>query len=142
MDGPQSKALVQRGHEQLVQNICDIQAVVREYPLAKPKLMQLYNLLIEHLSRQDQEFYQRLQTANGDDRAVIKMLDFLVHDLKELKIAYLTFMDKHTAEVTDIQPHGFPKDFSDFSQLILTRIKIEEEYLFPLLDKLPNTAPG
>lgn len=122
-----------RSHEQLVAAICDVQVCQREYAQAKPKLSVLYTLLLEHLAKQDKEFFQRVTASLADDRPAGKTLEFLEHDLKELKIAYLTFMDKHSAELADQHPNSFIKDFSNFSQTILARIKVEEEYLLPLL---------
>ena len=141
MNATQLLALFKRGHDQLVQTICEVQLVQRDYAQAKPKIQDLYRVLLEHVSRQDQDFYNHLQQSWGGDRPTVKLLEFLVHDLKELRIAYLTFMDKHTAELADQHPQNFPKDFSNFSQQILTRIKVEEEYLFPLLEKI-NSAAG
>jgi hypothetical protein len=125
-------------HQMLVESILQIQLSLRAYNQAKPKLRDLYKTLQNHFGREDAGFYDRLSLYYADDRQSTKMLEFLVHDLKDLKIRYLVFYDLHSAEMSGGHPRTFPLDFTEFSQSILSRIKMEEDYLFPLLEKMPN----
>ena len=127
-------------HEILTDSISQIHQSLRSYNQAKPKLRDLYNNLHNHFARQDPKFYERLVLHYIDDRPATKMLEFLTHDLKDFKIKYLVFYDQHTGEMGGGHPRSFPMEFNEFSASILARVKIEEEYLFPLIEKLPGEA--
>jgi hypothetical protein len=127
-------------HQMLTDSISQIQLSLRSYSQAKPKLRELYSNLHNHFSRQDQKLYERLSIFYAEDRPTTKMLEFLAHDLKDFKIKYLVFSDQHTGEMGGGHPRSFPAEFIEFANSILARIKIEEDYLFPLLEKLPPRA--
>jgi hypothetical protein len=134
-----SKALItgfRLSHQSLVDSIAQIQLSLRSYSQAKPKLREFYSNLHNHFARQDQKFYDRLALYYADDRPATKMLDFLTHDLKDLKVKYLVFSDQHTGEMGPGHPRRFPLEFTEFASQILARIKIEDEYLLPLVEKL------
>lgn len=128
-------------HEMLADSISQIHLSLRSYAQAKPKLRELYNNLYNHFGRQDSKLYESLSLLFVDDRPALKMLEFLTHDLKDLKIKHLIFYDQHSGEMGAGHPKSFPVEFSEFASQILARVKIEEEYLFPLIAKLP-AAPG
>ena len=102
------------------------------------EMQHLTEKILQHLARQDKTMMDRLVEFYRDDRAASKMLEFLIHDLKDLKVKYLVFYDLHSAELTGGRPRSFPLDFTEFAKGILSRITIEEDYLFPLLEKLPE----
>ena len=127
-------------HQLLTDSIAQIQLSLRSYAQAKPKLREFYDNLHNHFSRQDQKLYERLSLRYVDERPTIKMLEFLIHDLKDLKVKYLVFYDQHSAEMAGGHPRSFPVDFNEFADNVLARIKIEEDYLLPLLEKLSATG--
>ena len=87
--------------------------------------------------RQNEEFWEQLNSFYKDNREATKMLEFLIHNLKDLKVKYLIFFDIYNDEWGHVGSKNFSKDFMNFAEEILVRIKLEEEYLFPLLEKLP-----
>jgi len=137
-----SQALIEsfrQGHQSILTSIDQIQRVSRSYIQAKPLLRLLHEKIIEHLARQDATMMNRLQDFYHEDRESRKMLEFLSHDLKDIKVKFLIFYDKHSGEVLDLNARSFPKDFQDFVQEVLDRFNTEEEYLFPLIAKLPSS---
>lgn len=124
-------------HATILNSIDQIFLVCRSYSQVKPLLRALHEKVLAHLGRQDKVFIAKLTEAAGDNREAAKMLEFLVYDLKNIKIKYLIFYDNHSGEMADINARTFPKDFQEFSDELITRIKMEEEYLFPFLKKLP-----
>lgn len=124
-------------HATILNSIDQILLVSRSYSQVKPHLRALHEKVLAHLGRQDKVLIAKLTEAAGDNREAAKMLEFLVFDLKNIKIKYLIFYDNHSGEMADINARTFPKDFQEFSDELITRIKMEEEYLFPLLKKLP-----
>jgi predicted flavoprotein YhiN len=124
------------GHQALVDAIDSIQPFLRSYPQAKPRLREFQQRLLTFFSKQDDIFFHALYQFYKNDRSATKMIDFLVHDLKDLKVQFLIFFEKHSGEALDQHVHTFPKDFMDFAAQILAHIKIEEERLLPLLMKM------
>lgn len=124
-------------HATILNSIDQVLTVSRSYPQAKPLLRALHEKVLSHLGRQDKEMMDKLATAFGEARETAKLLEFLTHNLKETKINFLIFYDNHSGEMADINARSFPKDLQAFADQIITRIKLEEEYLFPLLEELP-----
>src|SRR6185436_18756957 len=86
-------------HQMLIDTISQIQLSLRSYHQLKPKLRELYGNLHNHFSRQDPKFYEQLLAHYATDRTAVKMLEFLTHDLKDIKVKYLIFSDQHTGEM-------------------------------------------
>lgn len=123
-------------HQMLAESVSQIQSASRSYSQAKPLLRDFYEKLLNHFSRQGGTFYESLFQFYQDDRPSGKMLEFLLHDLKDLKVRYLVFYELHAAEMTGGHPKTFSLDFAEFSGAILARIRMEEDYLLPLLEKI------
>ena len=130
-------ASFQSGHRAILQSLDQIYQVVRAYPQAKPRLRELNSIVLAHLGRQNKQMLDQLQVHYHDNRQASKMLEFLIHDLKEIKIKYLVFFDKHSGEMADINARNFSRDFQEFSGELIHRLKMEEEYFFPLLVEVP-----
>jgi hypothetical protein len=130
---------VRRSHEGILSLIDQTGTVVRIYSQARNILRDLEEHLSAHLRRQDREFYQRLKDHYAQERESLKMIEFLVHDLKEIKIKSLIFFEKHATNTGNLAAaRFFPRDFMEFKEAIINRIKIEEEYLIPLLFNMPK----
>jgi len=117
----------------IVDTFVQIQPLLRSYVHAKPKIREMREQLLAYLGRQDEEFFSHLRERHYHDREAKKMIEFLMHDLKDIKVQYLIFFEKHSGEMTSPYLKDFPKDFVEFSKLILARFKIEDDYLFPLV---------
>ena len=128
----------QTAHQSIVDTLGQTQLLLRTYFKAKPKIRELSQKLLAHFSRQNSAFYDELREIYEGNRQSLKIIDFLAHDLKETKIKYVEFIEKHSGEMDDINAKTFPVDFMNFSRMILTRINIEEEYLLPLIRIFPS----
>ena len=126
------------GHQAIIEAIDGIQASVRSYREAKPRIRTMQKILLDHFGREGSEFYNRLTVFYGSDRQATKMIEFLTYDLKDVKIQFLTFFDKYSGEMGDAGSRNFLRDFMDFTSLIIARIKVEEDQLLPLLGKLQD----
>lgn len=139
-----SEALIERlkvSHQSIVDSIDRIQPLTRNYMAAKPRVCEMRERLLAHFGGQDSEFFERLSAFYQDDRQSMKMIEFLIHDLKEVKIRFLVFFEKYTGELADRGSRDFSLDFIQLSKDVLSRIKVEEDYLLPLVDKLPALPP-
>ena len=134
----QSVESFRSGHNSILHTVEQLQNVARTYLQAKPILRALHVQLLNYFSQQDQKMLDELYAFYVDDRPSYKLVEFLEHDLKDIKIKCLIFYDKHSGEVADLNARSFPLDFQNFLQEILDRMNVEEEYLFPLLEKLAH----
>ena len=122
-------------HYSILETVDRLQLNIRNYPKAKPLIRELHQKLMAHFSHQNEPFFMALQAQCGQARESLKMLEFLQFDLKEIKVNLLVFFDRHSGEMDDIHFRSFPKDFTDLSGLIIGRIKMEKDYLIPILQK-------
>lgn len=122
-------------HEAILDVVAQLQGLTRSYLQAKPLLLDLSERLLAYFNRQDREFYRDLSVFFAEDRAALKILEFLELDLKDLKIQYLVFFEKHSGELGDVNSRNFVKDFREFSGAVIARVKMEEDRLMPLLKR-------
>ena len=135
-----SQDLVQsltRGQESILLTLSELQGISRSYLQAKPKLRVLREQILNYFGRQDQALMDRLFAQNMENREKIKLLEFLDHDIKAIKIKFLIFSEQYSGDTGDHGRPAFPKDFQEFTREMVARFKIEEEYLFPFLQELP-----
>lgn len=136
-----SNALVnslKEGHSAIVDTLDQVQMVARSYVEAKPRIREMDARLLVHYRRQNDDFFEQLRDFYHENRKATKMIEFLIHDLKDFKVKHFAFFEKHSGEALDMSARTFPKDFDDFSQDVIVRLKIEEDYLFPLVERLPT----
>ena len=123
-------------HQAIVATIDQVQPFIRSYHQAKPLVRELNLKLLAHFSRENAGFFSLLREVCLDDRPALKMIEFLELDTKDMKIKVLTFAEEHSGEMEDIRSRNFPRNFTEFSSAVIGRIRLEEDYLFPLLAKL------
>ena len=124
-------------HQSILEVMGEINRSIRSYPKVKPQLRDLHTKLLAHLGKQDDRLLASLAQFFSADREAGKMIEFLQVDLKDTKIKALIFFDNHSGEMDDIRARNFPRHFTEFSAVMTGRIKLEEDYLFPLLAKIP-----
>ena len=125
----------QKGQRAILVSVGDVQHSLRDYPACRTKLAVLLEKLLVHWKKQDESFWTALAEVFATDRPAQKIVEFLVFDLKELKVKYLAFEDRYLLALPGGERRTFPKDGKDFLQAVLDRIQMEEEYLFPLLKR-------
>ena len=127
-------------HQSIVDSIDGIQPFLRSYLAAKPKIREMKEKLLFHLGKQNSDLFDQLRSWHEHDREATKIIEFLTHDLNDIKIKYLIFFEKYSGELADKGSSNFPLDFTEFSKAVLDRLKVEEEYLLPLLKKISDSA--
>ena len=123
-------------HQSILTTIDQINQNIRSYLKAKPFIRELQTKLLAHFEQQNDSLYDSLIKFYDHDRPSMKTIEFLRYDLKDIKVKLLVFFDRHSGEMGDVHGKSFPKDFSEFSENILGRIKIEEDFLLPLFKKM------
>ena len=120
-------------HQSILVTIDQINPIIRSYRQAKPFIRDLQAKLLAHFERQNNSLFKPIEEFYADHRPSAKMIEFLRYDLKDIKIKLLIFFDRHSGEIDDICSRSFPKDFTEFSQAVIGRMKVEEDFLLPLL---------
>ena len=128
-------AELKTGHELILGLIHQLQALSHNYVLAKPLLRQLYDVLLNHFEKQNRHLVGFLDNRIAQKKQDSPLAQFLSQDLKEIKIKLWFFIDEHPADMGDIHPKNFLRDFKDFSLSVLSRIKTEQEQLIPVIEK-------
>ncbi|MBP9853667.1 MAG: hypothetical protein KBD53_02230 [Candidatus Omnitrophica bacterium] len=119
------KSALQSGHIVILDQLSRCK-MGRRTPAALEQYQALEQVIISHLSVQSPDFYRALFNHLKTERLQIKVLEYLEFDLKALRIRLLEFMEMPV------------KTFAELSNDIVIRIKIEKEYLLPLLEILIN----
>jgi len=123
-------------HEAILSVVAQIQPLTRSYIVVKPLLVELRERIALYFNRQDKEFYDELRIFFAEERSVIKILDFIELDLKDFKIKFLIFFEKHTGEMGAINSRNFLKEHREFTGAIMARLKLEEDHLLPLVGRI------
>jgi hypothetical protein len=105
----------------------DPAATRRSWPALREQLFTFFG-------RQDRGFFSALQEFFARDREAEKMLEFLECDLKELKLT-LAELEAKYGEGGAAARRVAPRDFTELAGRVVGRIRLEEEYLVPLLEK-------
>lgn len=127
-------------HEAILNSLLSVQAVSRSYLQAKPALFEFNERIRAYLEKQDSEMYERLRAIFAQDREALKMLEFLEHDLRDLKVQFLIFSEKHTGDLANQSGRNFIKEFKGFADAVIARVKVEESYLVPLLVRIKDSG--
>ena len=122
------------GHQAILGSLSEVQLVARSYLQARKKICELEERLFVHWGRQNDIFFKQISDSAGEDRETAKIIEFLIHDLKDVKITYLEFADKYSGSGGDVIGRTFAKDFQKITDTIVTRIQAEEEYLFFVIE--------
>jgi len=131
------------GHQDIINNLEDLKEETssvnlskKSYGKVKGEIHIFQQTLLSHFEKQNTEFFQKLELFFQNEKQEFKMIEFLKKDLNEMKVEVFTFFEKHPCDMGDINPGSFSRDFSQLAHNLVVRIKIEEEYLFSLLEKL------
>lgn len=89
--------------------------------------------LLDHLRREDLELYPVLHTAAKKNPAVKETMDTFARDMAETSKVAIGFFKKWDQGGTD---HDLSKEFGLLQAKLVSRIRREEEILFPLYEQI------
>ena len=131
-------AKLQKNHRLILGCLDEIYQSMRSYNQIKPVLRTFQNILLSHFGEQNKDFFDRIRPTLDGDREKMKILEFLIYNLDDIKIKTLAFLDEYPADISDTHPHNFPQNFMEYSEEVRVRLKLEEDYLFGFLSELLN----
>lgn len=123
LDWSKLRNTLQSGHEMILDQVlkCRSDRKLQEN-LQQFKILE--DIVITHLSNQTPRLYQALGEHLQNEKSRLKILEYLVFDLKDLKIKLLNFMDAPAAK------------YSEFKNDLITRVTIEQERMIPLIESI------
>jgi len=89
--------------------------------------------LLDHLRKEDIELYPVLHTAATKDPAIKETLDIFAKDMAETTKVAVGFFKKWDHGGTD---HDLSKEFGLLQAKLISRIRREEELLYPLYEEI------
>jgi len=138
---PNDKQLVadlRQGHLDLIEMLAYMESNIRSFPAIEPAILKLQNQLLNHLKLQNDQLIEDLSEYYGHDQEKKKMVEFFIFDTRELKIKVITFVEKFVGTKSEALIHLFPKEGMELAKDIRLRLKLEEDYLFPLIENVKN----
>jgi iron-sulfur cluster repair protein YtfE (RIC family) len=91
--------------------------------------------LLDHLRKEDLELYPLLHTAAKKNPAVKETMDTFARDMAETSKVAIGFFKKWDQGGTD---HDLSKEFGLLQAKLVSRIRREEELLFPLYEQIAS----
>jgi|GEM_PF-461894 len=122
-------------------------------------LMQVKDLLLAHLKKEDNELYPALRDASSRDKTLAEELNRFESDMVEVTRTAGRFFDKYSADVPSLLQHcakpslgsrikkllgrdgespeqDFAADFDNLFATLLARVRQEENVLYKSFDRL------
>lgn len=89
--------------------------------------------LLDHLRKEDVELYPALRTAAAKNPAIKETLDTFAKDMAETSKVAIGFFKKWDQGESD---HDLSKEFGLLQAKLVSRIRREEELLYPLYEQI------
>ena len=130
----ESLQFLSQSHQLILETIDEIQPLLRSPVLAKIKMQALYLYLSKHFNRQDEAFLNEVKSLGQSGEISVKMVDFLVQDLKDLKVRLFIFSEQYLQGIISKKEPNFARDFKELMEDVVARLYVERNYLLPLLN--------
>ena len=101
--------------------------------LSTVKIRGLFESAGHHAAIQSDEFYQTLRVSHQGNPSAIKILDFLLQDLKMLRVELFAFAERYLGDRPAGQIKILHNDWAHLIERITQRIELEENQLGVLL---------
>ncbi len=111
-----------------------------DYRSARQKTGECREIVYSYLKRQDEEFYAKLINFYQENRPALKIIEFLTHDIKGLKVQTFGFFEKYGAANPLETGRNFARDLREYMQIVGDRFRLEEDYLVPLLKRMTEQS--
>ena len=100
---------------------------------AKKKLVSLNNLVIDHVTNENIEFYKLLKDKKKFSLKNEKAIDEFTETFKDTKSTLMQFLTKNTRD-SAVLDDDFFATLNELAEILVERIEFEEKNLYHLLD--------
>ena len=120
-------------HERIGAHLRNVYTLGASSPQARKELRTVRDLLMLHFQRENEEFFPRLRQAAARDKVLKSHLDAFEAENQVIADAMLQFFS--TYDSADVSSFHFARDFGALWALITSRMRREENRLFPAYRK-------
>jgi len=100
---------------------------------AKTTLISLNNLVIDHITDENIEFYKLLNDKDRLTSKNKKHTEEFIDTFKNIKMTLMQFLTKYTRKETPLDDEFFTT-LNELAEVLIERIKFEETNLYSILD--------
>ena len=100
---------------------------------AKKVLTSLNNLVIDHVTDENIEFYKLLNDKDRLTHKNKKHTEEFINTFKDVKMTLMQFLTKYTRDETPLDDNFFTT-LNKLTEVLIERIKFEESNLYSILD--------
>ena len=129
-----------RREEMILHSLLRLQALRHNYRAVRLLTGECREMIYSYLKRQDDQFYSRMTEFYGENRSALKMIEFLIVDIKELKVATFAFFEQYGVANPLEQGRNFARDLRGYKQVVSERFRVEGDYLLPLLMRMSQNS--
>lgn len=124
-------------HNIIIETLMEVEKTGLKGEKSLANLAKAKNLLLEHLTKEDQQLYPFL--LGSPDEGIAAVANEFKEEIEAVSPMVLSFFDKYLSNNpekdvtmdTEGKEEEFKKDFDSLTQLLLARIEKEEEILYP-----------
>jgi rubrerythrin len=99
----------------------------------KEKLMKAKTMLLQHLQKEDEHLYPKLEKAAEEDSQIRHTLESFAKDMEAISKFALDFFEKYEKGGEGLE---FAKEFGHLYTSLSMRIRREENYLYKIFSEL------
>ena len=132
-----SLQFLSQSQQLILETIDEIQPHLRTPSSAKNKIQELFIYVSKHLNCQDNAFINEVKKLEPFQGVSKNMVDFLVQDLKDLKVRLFVFSQQYLQQQSagHKKEPNFARDFKELMNDVVARFYVEKNYLLPLLNR-------
>lgn len=131
---------LRRQRESILRSLLRLRSLAHHYREARKWTGGCREEVYLYLGRQGDAFYDHLREYYKENRPALKIIEFLIQDLKELKVKSFIFFEKYGADNPLEQGRHFVRDLREYQQTVEDRFRAEDDYLNPILQRIPDDA--
>jgi len=105
-----------------------------DFTNAKQELKKFINKYNRHILLEDTQLYITLEEQYKDKKQILKVIHSISKDMNSITRA-ITFFEKKYSEINENNKNEFKEEFREIGTILLDRVELEEERLYPLLNE-------
>jgi len=129
---------LKKEHRIMLDALSEVKKLGISSSTARERLLSTKNLLIAHITKEDEQYYSALRKAAENDKALKVMLDYFSEDMKAVSEKAMHFFEKYSQGGDETEFEG---DIILFCMMLMDRISAEEKNLFRRFDPPSSKNP-
>jgi len=124
---------LKKEHKMMLDILSELKTLGISSSTGHEKLLEVKNLLLAHITKEDEHYYPALRKAAETSKALKVMMDYFITDMKSVSEKAMHLFDKYSEGGDEAE---FAGDFKLFCLMLKDRISAEEHTLFQKFDQV------